>query len=348
MTFLGGRKSTRSTFNGFTLVELLVVIAIIGILVALLLPAVQAAREAARRMTCSNNLKNMMLAAHNYHTAMGEFPTSATLARTSEDQSSGLHVQLLPYVEQSQLGELVDDEMDAEGHLSNLSQQLTAIKLPLFWCPSRTEEAYEDWSQGQSTSTYYGVMGAGRNSYCLQKNGSRQAKATAQLLENSHCGQVYTDGVFFPYGTVKIREITDGTSQTLAMGERTYQLRTYFHGAFYSGAPGAFTKVCSHGSKNIRYGIVTPQDVGYYVANETGDTPKTVLFNDLFFGSEHPGGAQFAYADGSVSLIEKEIDLGVLRNLATRNGSEVDEQGVIDATVDRPCNGSSTPPPPQR
>ena len=98
--------------HAFTLVELLVVIAIIGILVALLLPAVQAAREAARRMSCSNNLKNMILAAHNYHDAFKSFPTSATADVEASEQSRGLHILLLPYIEESGLDDRIKQILD--------------------------------------------------------------------------------------------------------------------------------------------------------------------------------------------------------------------------------------------
>lgn len=335
----------RQLSAGFTLVELLVVIAIIGILVALLLPAVQAAREAARRMSCSNNLKNLVLAAHNYHNAYKMFPSSATLAKDT-GSSPGLHVLLLPYIEEEALSQQVQEVFRKSGNIDPIGT-LREVGLALLWCPSSDITIFHDYTtEGHATSTYFGVTGAGRNGYYYA--GPKHGGGTG--LEKSHCGDVDTDGVFYPYGTVKISEITDGTSQTLAIGERIYQLRSFFTGAFYSGVqdppnfrPGE--KICSHAAKNMRWGISSPEqsEAGYYV--QGFDAPpgakKDLKFNDMYWGSEHPGGAQFAFADGSVQLIREDINLTVIRNLATRNGEEIRD----DTTIVEDLPGV---PPPQR
>ncbi|MEM8945901.1 MAG: DUF1559 domain-containing protein [Planctomycetota bacterium] len=327
-TYRGHRRISLA----FTLVELLVVIAIIGVLVALLLPAVQAAREAARRMSCSNNLKNMILAAHNYHDAHGHFCASAELASIEDKQSIGMHIKLLPYIEQANLEELVDSLLDqtANGTLEEfyaLNQELTSTltqgDMPIYWCPSRDNSEKEEYtSEGVAMVTYYGITGGGRH-------------GNFHDLEDGHCGDVFHDGVFYPFETVEMREITDGTSQTLAIGERTYSLRGFFNGAHYSGGrpwEGGTTRVCSHAAKNMRWGITTPEQTGWYVQAEQHppNANKVVTFNDLFFGSEHPGGAHFAYADGSVHFLNDDISLTLIRNLATRNGGEVEDQELDD------------------
>lgn len=320
--------------HGFTLVELLVVIAIIGILVALLLPAVQSAREAARRMGCSNNLKNIVLAAHNYHDSFGEFCASAELASATET-GVGMHIKLLPYIEEGALGDLVDQAL-AESKNKSLPEIEAALgaallngDINIYWCPSRDNSEQENYTAvGRAIVTYFGVAGGGRN-------------LNVYNLEDSHCGDVFNDGVFYPFEQVSMKKITDGTSQTLAIGERIYQLRTFFAGAFYNGGTpytAATTKVCSHAAKNMKWGITTPQATGYYVQELEAPpgAPKTILFNDLFWGSEHPSGAHFAYADGSVHFLADDTSVTVLRSMATRNGGELAEDESI---VEQDPNG---------
>ncbi len=318
--------------SGFTLVELLVVIAIIGILVALLLPAVQAAREAARRMSCSNNLKNIVLAAHNYHDSFGAFCASAELA-TESSTGVGMHIKLLPYLEEGVLGDLVDQALKKSANKSvgeveaALSAALLNGDITVYWCPSRDDAEQEDYTAaGRALVTYFGVTGGARNGNFYN-------------LEDSHCGDVFNDGVFYPFEQVSMKKITDGTSQTLAIGERVYQLRSFFTGAFYSGGKPyspTTTKVCSYAAKNMKWGITTPAASGYYVQEvETpAGAPKTVLFNDLYWGSEHPSGCHFAYADGSVHFLNSDMSVTVLRSMATRNGGESNlEEAFVEPTT---------------
>lgn len=324
--------------RGFTLVELLVVIAIIGILVALLLPAVQAAREAARRMSCTNNLKNIVLAAHNYHDSFGQFCPSAELPGKASDTSIGMHIRLLPYIEQGALNAVVTERLRQSQNETldelALTDALLNGDINIYWCPSRDQSEQEDFTTaGRALVTYFGVTGAGRN-------GNRYTTSNP-----GQCGEIFNDGVFYPYEAVKMKQITDGTSQTLALGERTYQLRTFFAGAFYNGTkpygPGT-TQVCSHAAKNMRWGITTPEEMGYYVQaqNAPPGSRKTILFNDLFFGSEHPSGANFAYADGSVHFLPSDTSVTVLRNLASRNGGEItDDETVVDNPTADPGDG---------
>ncbi len=318
--------------SGFTLVELLVVIAIIGVPVALLLPAVQAAREAARRMSCSNNLRNVVLAAHNYHGSKGEFCASAELA-TASSTGVGMHIKLLPYIEQGVLGDIVDQALKNSTNKSvgeveaALSTALLNGDINIYWCPSREDNDQEDFTPtGRALVTYFGVTGGARN-------GSYYG------LENSHCGDVFNDGVFYPFEPVSMKKITDGTSQTLAIGERTYQLRSFFTGAFYNGGrpySSATTKVCSYAAKNMKWGITAPSESGYYVQETLAPpgAPKTILFNDLYWGSEHPSGAHFAYADASVHFLSSDMSVTVLRSLASRNGGEANlDEAFVEPTT---------------
>jgi len=331
--------------RGFTLVELLVVIAIIGVLVALLLPAVQAAREASRRMSCSNNLKNMVLASHNYHDSFKVWPTAAHLTVEGES-SEGLHIDLLPYIEQSNLSNAIKaKERAGAGYTGPVLQQ---VFQELYWCPSSDdiEQGEQQFNaQGNGSTTYFGVMGSARNGDCW--NG--KANGGTGSLELSHCGAVALDGVILPFDkNVAMGEITDGTSQTLAIGERKYQRRSYFGGAWIKGVlPDGLTKACIYSAKNMRWGITTPEETGYYAASGTAPpgAKKDILFNDLFWGSDHPGIVQFAFADGSVHSIADDTEMEVLRSMATRNGQEAGGQVVID---DQSCFGAPPPPPPQR
>ncbi|MEX2169888.1 MAG: DUF1559 domain-containing protein [Pirellulales bacterium] len=297
---------SRETRSGFTLVELLVVIAIIGILVALLLPAVQAAREAARRTECASNLKQLGLAALNYHGVYKVFPPGATWGPGAARSGMAFQVSLLPYTE---LGTVLEAMPDRSYSTTFPNQEVGRNVDALFICPSDGLEAIDQQAPGQNwrTSNYSGVMGGGI--------------MEVQLMSNpSTCGHYNSDGVFYPESKIRIKDITDGTSKTLILGERTYQLRLWTRGAYFDGSPTAL--VCSISAKNIALPINSDTNTHCYRANETGvpcPTPWPTKFNDLFFGSRHPGGAQFVFGDGSVRFLQDNIDFQTYRRYGTRN-----------------------------
>ena len=287
-------------------------IAIIGILVALLLPAIQSARESARRMGCQNNLKQLSLAILNYHDVYKSFPPSGRILTQAAGRISlGLHFDILPFIEEGNV-------KDAVGKINNMTDleaanaALRSVQVTVFFCPSVDRDSYNYTSGDWGVSTYYAITGAGRPGF-------------VRSLEHAHCGDVYTDGLIYPDSEVGMKQVTDGTSHTLMLGERVYELRSFFSGSWWEGGTAQTpTKICTYSARNLRWPIGTPEELGYYVKDTLAPPgkPKTILFNDLFLGSKHPTHVQVAYGDGHVSSVDKVIDFGLLKDLATRNGGE--------------------------
>jgi prepilin-type N-terminal cleavage/methylation domain-containing protein/prepilin-type processing-associated H-X9-DG protein len=314
--FCGVTTMSRTTIRlrGFTLVELLVVIAIIGILVGLLLPAVQAAREAARRMQCSNNLKQLGLAIHNYHDAHKTFPSG--YIRTSGGAGWGWGALSLPFIEQQAMNEQLQvTRANLDTVLSSPPANMAALmQTPIssFLCPSDT---------GYDGNFILPLSPRGRNAY---NPGGIQAsvsnyKGSAGVLSPQHVpsgsGAVPRDsrGVFFGNGKVRVADVSDGTSNTIAIGEADTRIRrsgswvgirsgnTLAHSSVYfvvswAGArlnqPGVapFPPHGNSGSPDSNPGLNTPPG-----ANQG-------------FGSLHAGGANFCLADGSVHFISQDIE----------------------------------------
>jgi prepilin-type N-terminal cleavage/methylation domain-containing protein/prepilin-type processing-associated H-X9-DG protein len=291
--------------GGFTLVELLVVIAIIGILVGLLLPAIQAAREAARRNSCSNNLKQIGIALQNYHAQHRRFPPGANLHQLESLESISWRVMILPQVEQPSVHEQIKPTPD--GGATNWAAQSQLIDV--YHCPSAPSS--QDNLLLLRPSNYSGVSGAARGNKRMD-------------LEDASCGDIFINGVFFPNSRTTISKITDGTSHTAAVGERTYIFRAWMTGAVWFGTPQDM--LCAAATSNVRYPINADRSqFGYYVGDNSAPSggQKTMLLNDLNFGSFHSGGAQFGFADGSVHLVADSIDFTIFEDLATINGDEI-------------------------
>ena len=297
--------------NGFTLVELLVVIAVIGILVALLLPAIQAAREASRRVQCGNNLRQIGLAIYSYAGVHGSFPPGAYLRKTSVPgrtvEGRPWHVELLPYIEQIPVFNEIGPTPDG-GVTSTMPAAYRLISL--YICPSDTG-VLELSSDSMKPSNYSGIMGAGTTSW---------------LLMDGTGGDVANDGVFYPDSKTRVKDVTDGSAYTLAIGERTYWFSPWTSGARWNGKlPPSSIPIDS--AKNIRWPInCDPEVCGWYFMDPDAPSPlpkeDRMRLNDLKFGSEHPGGAQFVYVDCHVEMINDSIDITVLQAQATRNGGE--------------------------
>lgn len=291
----------RRSLHGFTLVELLVVITIIGILIALLLPAVQAAREAARRMQCSNNMKQMGLALHNYASLFGGcFPYAAL----GEDKV-GLFTALLPFVEQQPLYDRLDLKA-SYGTGQNAIQGRQVV--PCYMCPSWPYSPYNTGTAaiGFALTTYQGVAGAFTTA----------STTSSTQIDTSGAGNIPKNGMFGWSFARRFADVTDGLSNTLAMGEFV-QIDTT------ASAPGAVRPWINGGIAST-----TPYTckVAVYRINEKVNrySGSTILIglNWMPMGSFHPSGANFLVADGSVTFISDTILLSTYQNLCTVNGGE--------------------------
>ncbi len=299
--------------TAFTLVELLVVISIIGVLVGLLLPAVQTAREAARRMQCSNNIKQLGLAVHNYHDAFRMLPISVGPWQqgprfSRERNGKGWIVSILPQFEQTALYAAFEphfkgDFFSGGGLNSPAAHQVMQTKLPVLLCPSDGSSQELITKQFQLTgipvaaTNYKGVLGDNRIGDVAF---SIHAGTLPRCLEIGGC-----NGLFFrvTYQEPKrFASITDGLSNTLMVGEDVVK-----HNAS-SAAYYANGDYCAcHGPINFKPNPPTPLDWG----------------NVTTFRSNHPGGAQFCLADGSVRFISDSADHLIYRGMCTRSGGEV-------------------------
>ena len=292
--------------EALSLVELLVVVAIISMLLAIVLPAVQAAREASRRGECATHLQQQILAALNYESRHKRLPPGSREHERQNQEGVGWRVLVLPFMEADAAFAALSPSDDG-GYMGDKKIAPPAI----YRCPSVDRPPPDGVSM--SPSDYEGVAGAGAT-----EQGRRD-------LEDGRCGDMYIDGVFYPESNTRIAEITDGTSHTLAIGERTYWLlHVWVDGAMWVKSPKK--EYCMRSTRNIRWPLAADHNhFGYYVFDPEAPAgaEKTMLLNDLEFNSNHHSVVPFALADGSVHMIAKDIDLTVLRELATRNGQEV-------------------------
>jgi len=325
--------------RGFTLIELLVVIAIIAILIGLLLPAVQQAREAARRVQCKNNLKQMGLALHNYHDVFNRFPAAMTFVAGSSDQTSAcLNVAILPYLEQANLQNLLDPSVPWFFVPADVARR----QLPIFACPTDTAPSATTYPFIQSFGLPVGGT-FGNSSY-----GHSIGLNDALCFSPGLGGRPVTpeSGLFAFHSFYRMRDILDGSSNTFAVGEAAAGL-PICHGIGCSQPdpagqrssqgwligghtqPGwAAAGFVYSGNKcsTVERMNKTP------VTDSVHDVPNTFDCRPSFrggphwvsnFRSLHKGGCHFLFADGSVSFLSENIDMNVYRGLSTIQGSEV-------------------------
>ncbi len=298
----------RTGRTGFTLVELLVVIAIIGILVSLLLPAVQSAREAARRMQCQNNIRQVALALHNYHGTYRTMPAGSMFSTSpgsilAGPYAWGMMMATLPFHEQGAAYETVDfTTQNCGAEIKQLQAtgqpDPSSLPIPLFICPSDPRGFQRLLSGPPGPLPWSGDCGLLYPGNYLGVAGDDEDAATCPY---NNVGILRGDGMFFSLSSTRFGDVTDGTSTTLMIGERSIPEDLGWGWMICGGTE------CEH-----------------YLSAKRGLSPRSQNYwTDVrHFWSWHPGGTHFAMADGSVQFLAYEMDYNTYLALATRNGGE--------------------------
>ena len=335
-------NSSRRPRKAFTLVELLVVIAIIGILVALLLPAIQAAREAARRIQCLGNLKQFGLASHNHFSTKKSFPLGMEMMKGSANTKATFFVRLLPFLEENALADQWDFDHPDKNVSTSQAASRAATQIPIFTCPS-----------DQFQTKVYSLPGPSSSAGTTSPAAVAGYYSATSYAGNYGAGSYYLTGAQFPINpngiyfmtgpdtSLKeslplklnhqnlspVKTVIDGTSKTIMMGEKSHQddffdtwtsansgLKMYEVSAWgwCGGLKGAAHIFCS-----------SAVPINSKISDFT-TTPNIAAQDKRYnaWGSSHPGGACFVLADGAARFIGDSIDPLALQGLSTRDGGE--------------------------
>ena len=267
--------------RGFTLIELLVVIAIIAVLIALLLPAVQQAREAARRTQCRNNLHQLGLALHNYHDTHSCFPPGFVRSTASAERGWSWAAMILPMLDETAVYNSCNFNRgctDDADHLANSTARYQV--LGQFWCPSDPSPTWEANNWGHSRSCY----------------AANEGDCSSTLNYTCQTGLMGRDS------RVRMRDVRDGTSNTMAVGEMNLLENSY--------------RFCLANQYTSTIRMANNPINAYYPGNPTYAWQTA-------FGSFHEGGAFFCFADGAVRFLSENIDNTTYKALGTKAGNEL-------------------------
>jgi prepilin-type N-terminal cleavage/methylation domain-containing protein len=327
-----------SVRRAFTLVELLVVIAIIGILIALLLPAVQAAREAGRRTQCRNNLKQIALAGTNHHDVHRHFPTGGWAALWIGDpdrgygkrQPGGWTYNILPFIEESAVRQIGIGATDAQKQ--TILKELAKRPLPYMNCPARRGPGVAPYNSSAMVNVtlttnvdpfaygcYAGNGGSIRGPSQSSGPANHAAGDAANWMSTATKDFISNDfnGLFYYHSTISRRQVTDGLSHTIFFGEKHVTVEHYL-----TGMDGSDNQPMYQGYDidTVRFtsGLYPPlRDVPTLTS-----VPSTALIYSAF-GSAHPSDFNVAMCDGSVHSLTYNIDIVVFGNLGNRRDGKV-------------------------
>ncbi|MHB0957039.1 MAG: DUF1559 domain-containing protein [Pirellulaceae bacterium] len=307
---MGPANVTPRCPRAFTLVELVVVVAVVGTLIALLLPAVQAVREAGRRLQCQQNLKQIALAMHSYHAACRSFPYGVN---AGWGHSWSAH--LLPFVEHTTMAELVPwgeaGWWRGTDRNSRALQQLVRMQVPLFRCPSQGDPLTSDINQmsGRYVTNYLACAGGDATHDNLGPGGMGQSNGMFRAAQFKT----------IPQPPTRLQHVSDGTSQTLMLSESSFIVNAeencWICDRFYLYHPNA----------DSGDGFDFSEALGstFYPINLRGGNEQQ---RESAFRSYHPSGVHGALADGSTHFFQDAVDLAVWRALGSMQGGEIIEQ----------------------
>jgi len=328
---------TKRTSQGFTLVELLVVIAIIGILIALLLPAVQAAREAARRTHCTNNLKQLGLAIFNFESTYKHLPCGGNYIENGQFQQYAMFLPLLPFIEESPFF----GQYDFAGNSINSiygNEPLLSVGLQVFNCPSDNAKG-RSWSGRFARSNYAACFGSTTQAPTGLQSRHFNSGYMSSFDNDYDAPDLETDGIFRLQGSQLGREtrvIRDGMSNTVMVSEILAGQEDTYNSSGANALRGMWMHIWM-GMGNYTHFLTPNSSAGDGISWERCvDRPKEGMPCSTSVGqagrgfheyaaarSHHPGGVMVVFADGHVLFYGDTVDYSVWQAIATFDGSEV-------------------------